>query len=113
MVVEVEDLSRGRSQFVIPAGVTPAVVEMARQIDNRLGYVGDWHSHPADQAASPTDRRTLAKSARRRRKDPQPVVLVVVRAAQDGWTVEAICDPGTGAETIELVLTGALPPLEA
>jgi proteasome lid subunit RPN8/RPN11 len=112
MAVEVEDPSRGRSRFVIPEGVTPAVVEIARQIDIRFGYVGDWHSHPVDLPASPTDKGTLAKSARRRRTDTQPVVLIVVRAARDGWSVEALCDAGAGPEAIELGLTGALPPLE-
>ena len=89
IAVEVEDPSRGRSRFVIPEGVTPAVVEIARQIDIRFGYVGDWHSHSADLPASPTDRRTLAKSARRGRKDIQPNVLIVVRADANGWSVEA------------------------
>lgn len=112
MAVEVEDPSRGRSRFVIPEGVTPAVVEITRQIDIRFGYVGDWHSHPADLPASPTDKDTLAKSARRRRADTQPLVLIVVRASRDGWSVEALCDAGAGPEAIELRLTGALPPLE-
>ncbi len=112
MAVEVEDPARGRSRFVIPEGVTPAVVEIARQIDIRFGYVGDWHSHPADLPASPTDRSTLAKSARRHRTDIQPVMLIVVRAAPDGWSVEALCDAGTGPDEIELRLTGALPPGE-
>ena len=112
MAVEVQDPSRGRSRFVIPEGVTPAVVEIARQIDIRFGYVGDWHSHPADLPASPTDKRTLAKSARRRRTDIQPIVLIVVRAAPDGWGVESLCDAGTGPERIELRLTGGLPPVE-
>jgi proteasome lid subunit RPN8/RPN11 len=112
MAVEVEDPSRGRSRFVIPEGVTPAVVEIARQIDNRFGYVGDWHSHPVDLPASSTDKGTLARSARRRRTDVQPILLIVVRAARDGWSVEALCDPGAGPEAIELCLTGGLPPLE-
>jgi proteasome lid subunit RPN8/RPN11 len=112
LAVEVEDPSRGRSRFVIPEGVTPAVVEIARQIDIRFGYVGDWHSHPANLPASPTDKGTLARSARRRRTDTQPVVLIVVRRARNGWSVEALCDTGAGPEAIELCLTGALPPLE-
>jgi hypothetical protein len=112
MAVEVEDPSRGRSRFVIPEGVTPAVVEIARQIDIRFGYVGDWHSHPADLPASPTDRGTLAKATRRPRIHTQPIVLIVVRAARGGWTIEALCDAGNGPETIDLRLTGELPPAD-
>lgn len=112
MVVEVEDPSRGRSRFMIPERVTPAAVEAARQIDARFGYIGDWHSHPADLPVSDTDKGTLRKSAKRPRRSKQPVLLIVVRAAADGWDVEAFADAGTGAEPLELVLTGELPPPE-
>ena len=54
----------------------------------------------------------LSCSARRRRTDTQPVMLIVVRAARDGWSVDALCDSGAGPEAIERRLTGALRPLE-
>ena len=109
MVVEIEDPTRGPTRFTIPQGVTPVVVELTRQIDARFGYVGDWHSHPADTPQSTTDKGTLRKSARQPRRGKQPVLSLVVRAGDNGWVLEALADSGSGARAIELLLTGALP----
>jgi proteasome lid subunit RPN8/RPN11 len=43
--------------------------------DPRLGYVGEWHSHPAPQPPSATDRAALASTAR---QSQNPVALVVL-----------------------------------
>lgn len=109
MVVEIEDPTRGPTRFTIPHGVTPAVVEITRQIDGRFGYVGDWHSHPADIPPSTTDKATLRKSARQPRSGKQPLLSIVVRAGDDGWVLGALADSGSGARPVELMLTGALP----
>jgi proteasome lid subunit RPN8/RPN11 len=45
--------------YVVPAGVTTEAVANVRTHDERLGYLGEWHSHPSDQPASPTDERTM------------------------------------------------------
>lgn len=50
--------SHGR--FQVPEGVTTSSVEHARAtIDPRLGYAGEWHSHPAGDGPSATDRSTM------------------------------------------------------
>jgi integrative and conjugative element protein (TIGR02256 family) len=110
MAVEIEDPGRGRSRFTIPQDVTPAVIELTRQIDARFGYVGDWHTHPANLPTSEIDKGTLQRSARRPRRGKQPALLIVVRARPEGWDVEAFADAGAGAEPLELRLTGELPP---
>lgn len=55
-----------------------------------IGYVGDWHSHPAPQVASRTDLASIAEFAR---NDGLPVgLLVLVRSEQwepDGWHAAA------------------------
>jgi len=43
--------------------------------DPRLGYVGEWHSHPAPQPPSATDRSALSSIAR---QSQSPVALVVL-----------------------------------
>lgn len=42
-----------------------------------LGYVGDWHAHPAPVGPSQTDKRSLKKDSRVMR---QPLVLIVHRS---------------------------------
>lgn len=50
---------RHHARFAIPSGTTHAAVDAARQIDDRLGYIGDWHTHPADIGPSGIDLATL------------------------------------------------------
>lgn len=45
--------------------------------DQRLGYIGEWHSHPAPQPPSATDRNELAAIVRESTKRAALVVFAV------------------------------------
>lgn len=67
----------------------PADVSLQKYLsetaDARLGYVGEWHSHPAPVGLSETDAhalRTLARQAR------HPIALIVVIADREGLGFE-------------------------
>lgn len=47
--------------------------------DHRVGYVGEWHSHPTPQQPSGTDRASLASISRRSSSAVALVVLSVDR----------------------------------
>lgn len=47
--------------------------------DPRIGYVGDWHTHPAPIGASPADKAALRRASR---QYDQPIALIV--ALPDG-----------------------------
>lgn len=107
--IEVIDTSRTGASFVIPAGVTPLAIDAARFRDARLGYIGDWHSHPANVPASTTDRLTLRRNARRLRcRREVPAILVVVRDSEEGWQIDVLRDAGLGVASVEYVETGPL-----
>ena len=108
LAVEVIEPSRTSSRFEIPAGVTPGVVDLARTDDARLGYIGDWHSHPQDVSLSSTDIKTLERSDQRRRRRHGRAVLVLVRATPEGWQLEAMTARGSGARQLPLLRTGPL-----
>lgn len=55
--------------------------------DHRVGYVGEWHSHPAPQLPSGTDRAALTSISRRSRS---AVVLVVLSVDQSEVTPHAL-----------------------
>ena len=104
-VVEISMTSGRRSTYLIPAGATRSLVEQLVQEDPRIGYVGDWHTHPQDQTASPTDRATLrlltfGRLLHRRR------VMVIVRLATNGWIVDAWRRRGVREVVSPIVLTG-------
>jgi proteasome lid subunit RPN8/RPN11 len=83
---EVTTPERHVSRFRIPAGVTHAAIDAARIADSRIGYIGDWHSHPTDAGPSTVDLSTLrdlAVGALGRRR-----LLGLVRRAANAWALE-------------------------
>lgn len=106
-VIEVVVVDKRRTSYRAPARVTPMLVDEARKCDPRLGYIGDWHSHPADASASAVDLRTL-RTITRGRADVKRVILV---ARTDGstWRIEAWARADRNAVPIDLELTGGLP----
>lgn len=51
-----------------------------------FGYVGSWHSHPADVGASGRDIKTLRQEVR---EAPDIVAIIILRYIADGsWTAE-------------------------
>jgi integrative and conjugative element protein (TIGR02256 family) len=77
-VAEVPDPNAGRTCWT--RDETPAVAVLAahrRATDNPLlGYVGDWHSHPANLGPSSADLRELRRISR---QYTEPLLLLVVR----------------------------------
>ncbi len=76
-VKEIPSRVSGHSSYVLPAGKTSPAVAALRASDPRVGYLGDWHSHPANVGASSLDFRTLRQSSQA--KDVRAPLLVVVR----------------------------------
>lgn len=68
--------------YVVPAGATTPVLEQARLRDDRLGYLGEWHSHPSDQPASPKDVQTMLDLAHA--AETRSPVLIVLRPDSTG-----------------------------
>ncbi len=105
--VELPDPSAGPSHYTVPAGRTRAAVRAARLDDARLGYLGEWHVHPADQGASPVDRRSAVSILRRLRLTS--TTLIVARRAGSSYVLDTHEVRATSLRTVTLVLTGDLP----
>ncbi len=106
--VEIPTSDSGRHHYRLPAGTTTAAVHHARRSDPRLGYLGEWHSHPADVGPSATDRAT-----RRRLSLRNPwtgLVLIVVRDGEDGRWLDVRETCFSFLRSRETVITGDLPP---
>lgn len=106
--IEIATADRGRHHYKIPAGATQPAVRAARTADPRLGYLGDWHSHPADVGPSPTDLATLALFSVRHPRSPNPT-LVIVRNAGDGHVIDPRRIVAITPRACEVRLTGDLP----
>ncbi len=80
-----------RYAYELPTGATQPIVLLAREADPRIGYLGDWHSHPADSKASLTDLATYKRALRfARLRSEQAPLLVVVRLGPDGWVLDVM-----------------------
>lgn len=83
-VVEAVELEAERPSthaYVVPSDMTTAAIDDARTRNPDVGYLGEWHSHPSDQPASPTDAATMLRlSDQPETRDP---VLLVLRPKQD------------------------------
>lgn len=118
--IEISSADRGRHHYKIPAGATQPAVHAARRVDPRLGYLGDWHSHPADIGPSRTDLATLALISIKHPRTPNPT-LVVVRNTADGHILDTrrivtisprMCDTRLAGDLPALPAVGRTPPTD-
>ncbi|HEU4975761.1 MAG TPA: Mov34/MPN/PAD-1 family protein [Baekduia sp.] len=70
----------GTHFYELPANARYVAAQAARERDERLGYVGDWHSHPADVGPSGTDVATMVALARADRS--RPLLLIARRRGE-------------------------------
>lgn len=108
--IEIATTERGRSHFRIPGGADHRAVLNARTTDTRLGYLGDWHSHPHDVGHSPTDLASLALISIQKARDPNPT-QIVLRRTENGYTLEARRIVTLIPRICTITLTGGLPGL--
>lgn len=112
-VVEIPSPDRGHNHYRIPGRATQPAVKAARESDSRLGYLGDWHSHPADSGPSATDLASLALISYRRPRRPNPTTIVV-RKRGDQYVLDARRIVGVQVRASDVRITGSLaaPPEE-
>ena len=109
--IEIPSPDSGRHHYRIPGGTTQPAVKAAREQDSRLGYLGDWHSHPADVGPSPTDLASLALISYRRPRRPNPTTIVA-RKRGDEYVLDARRIVGVKVRSCDLRITGSLDRLE-
>lgn len=108
-VIEITSPDRGHHYYRIPGGATQPAVNASRGADSRLGYLGDWHSHPADVGPSPADLASLALISYRRPRRPNPTTIVA-RNRGDQYVLDARRIVGVQVRHCTLRITGSLKP---
>jgi proteasome lid subunit RPN8/RPN11 len=108
LAIEIPTTDRGRAHYRIPAGATQPAVLGARVRDSRLGYLGDWHSHPGDFGPSYTDLATLALISIKKPLQLNPT-QIIVRRTESGYELDARRFVALTARKCNIVLTGPLP----
>jgi proteasome lid subunit RPN8/RPN11 len=89
--VTIESANAGGAHYQMPAGARPRCVDDARKIDPRLGYLGDWHSHPVDVGASDTDVSTIHQmAADPEALAPHPLLLIARRCGPEKYWLDLL-----------------------
>jgi JAB domain-containing protein similar to deubiquitination enzymes len=105
---EIPSQTPNHTTYVLPAGETSNAIEVLRRSDSRVGYLGDWHSHPADVGASQLDLRTLKLSAIN--GDVRaPLLVIVRRQTAEGYVIEAHEWSSKGPRRLKFADSGPLP----
>ena len=82
-IIEVTDTTATRTRYLRrESSAQQALTAYLNRpgLEHTLGYVGEWHTHPAPAPPSSTDHHTMRTMARRNR---QPVTLVVAALQPD------------------------------
>lgn len=106
--VEMSSRKSGPSHYELPVGARERAVKRLRKNDSRLGYLGDWHSHPADVAPSSTDAGSIASISMT--GDCRRPLLFVVRRLDDGYKIDARQWTGTALRRLQVRGSGTLLP---
>lgn len=82
-IIEIPDVTAGRTRYL--RREHPARPALAAYLDrpgvgDTIGYVGEWHTHPAPVPPSPADKRAMRTMARKNRR---PVALIVAALQAD------------------------------
>jgi proteasome lid subunit RPN8/RPN11 len=106
--VEVSSPRSGRTRYELPAGARQRVVKSLRRQDARLGYLGDWHSHPINLDPSRTDATAVA-SISATGDCPRPL-LFVLRRATSGYEIDGRQWTGVSLRRLRVLDAGPLMP---
>jgi proteasome lid subunit RPN8/RPN11 len=93
--------------FRIRAGETKTLVENARHGDERLGYLGEWHSHPSGAGPSDLDTAAMLGAARESGLD-RPVLLIAVPGNDGSLDLQAYVTSPAGLVQATICTTGDL-----
>jgi proteasome lid subunit RPN8/RPN11 len=105
---EVESHEAGLAHYVLPAGTTRGLIEQLRRADSRLGYLGDWHTHPMDAPASGVDHQTVQRLAGTVDSNGREIVLLVARRRSRDYVIDAHLAYRRGVRPAPIVRTGDL-----
>lgn len=107
-VVEIPDSDATARSYRVPDGRTQEVVAESRAHDSRLGYVGEWHSHPSAAGPSTLDVATMLGSAQDS-GTTSPILLLVHPDGPRPTDLLAYVTTVAGLKRAHICTTGDLP----
>jgi proteasome lid subunit RPN8/RPN11 len=108
--VEIPSKDSGNAHYVVPARSRQQVVKRLRRIhDSRLGYLGEWHSHPLDVGPSSTDLDSIRAIANNPAAGCSRPVLLIARRVGDDYSLDALQYHRNSLRQLAVLDAGPLP----
>ncbi len=107
--VELVPASPSPAEYRLPPGETQAAIDRLREADQRLGYLGEWHSHPNASDRSPKDERTMRSLARAPNLVGESPLLIVARREEGRYELVGSRVTPSGMWSVEVRIAGGLP----
>ena len=108
--VEVSHAGATGTYYELAGGAAPAIVDTMTLLDPRLGYLGEWHSHPADVGPSPLDAQSMSDIAADHTAGCEHPVLIIARRRGSGYELDARQLQRRRLRPLRLIDAGPLPP---
>jgi len=105
--IEIPDYGAGIDNYTVAQGTTRPAVQGAQEVDSRVGYVGEWHSHPDNSPPSLTDLATMLNLAQQ--PDIKNPVLVVIGPTSAESRLQAFVTTDAGLKPAHITACGDLP----
>jgi hypothetical protein len=106
--VELPSKKATGSFYEVPAGARRKAIARLRRQDRRLGYLGEWHVHPADVEPSSTDTDTMSRLAADPEAGCKRPVLLVARLTSAGYRLNARQLSYGKLRELQVIATGPL-----
>lgn len=87
--VEIPSAENTGHSFVLRGSDRAREVDRARRADARIGYLGEWHSHPADAGPSGKDISSMLELASDPLSQCSRPVLLIARRTERGYEFDA------------------------
>jgi len=107
--VQIESAEPRHNFYRLPSGARPRIVDELRKKDARLGYLGEWHSHPANIGPSLKDKLSMTRIALHSKTNcPNPLLIVAIRE-DTGYSLDIREWRGWRLKRLRAILAGGLP----
>ncbi len=107
--VEIQSAEPSPNFYRLPSNVRPRVVDQIRRIDSRLGYLGEWHSHPANVGPSLKDKLSITRIALNSKAGCPHPLLIVAKQNSSGYEIDITEWGRWRLRPLQVILAGELP----
>jgi len=107
--VEVPHAGATGLYYELAGGAAPSIVDAMALLDARLGYLGEWHSHPADVGPSDLDTRSMRAIAADSAAGCHRPVLIIARHRGITYELDARQLERRRLRNLRLIDAGPLP----